>query len=97
MAKTQKPYPLMAQQCKTCPFRAGADARLQDQITSRLLETNQMCHAPRLVGKRETHLCRGGRDWQLQVFYRLGLLEEENDAAWAAAQARGREQARGGR
>jgi hypothetical protein len=91
----------MKQQCKTCPFRAGGDLELQGQVISRLLETNQICHAPRLVKKRETHLCRGARDWQLQVFFRLGVLEEESDAAWAAAQARGRDglqtQARGGR
>jgi len=34
-----------------------------------------------------TKLCRGGRNHLLQLFYRLGVLEQATDEAWSKAQA----------
>jgi len=47
-----------------------------------LSEASQICHHPILNGKTETHLCRGARDFQLEIFHRLGVIESETDQAW---------------
>jgi len=84
-------FPVCAAQCSTCPFRVDASGRHPDpQLVSRiqlrcLTEASQICHHPRLQGKPETHLCRGARDYQLQIFHRLGLLDTPTDAAWERA------------
>jgi hypothetical protein len=49
-----------------------------------LTEASQICHHPVLYGKKETQLCRGARNFQLQVFYRLGVLDASTDEAWTA-------------
>ena len=54
-------------------------ARIQQQC---LTKGSQICHHPVVEGEPETHLCRGARDFQLQVFYRVGFLEEPTDTAW---------------
>jgi hypothetical protein len=53
--------------------------RIQQQC---LTEASQICHHPHLHGKPETHLCRGARDFQLQIFHRLGVIEAPTDKAW---------------
>lgn len=79
-------WPVMPAQCKTCPFREGGDIRVRNSVMARTgLQASQVCHHPALSGKPETHLCRGGRDHQLTSLYRLGLIEEETDEAFAAA------------
>lgn len=84
-------FPVMPAQCPTCPFRTDADGRHSDvrlvsQLQLRCLtEGNQICHHSRWKGKPTTHLCRGARDYQLQIFHRLGLLDTPTDAAWARA------------
>ena len=74
----------MPTKCATCPFREGGDAALRASVESRLLSASQICHHPRLNGHKETHLCRGARDFQLQLLHRLGFLAEPTDEAWAA-------------
>jgi hypothetical protein len=39
---------------------------------------SQICHHPALSGKKETHLCLTGRDFQLQLLFRLGFLKGED-------------------
>jgi hypothetical protein len=84
-------FPVMPAQCSTCPFRTDANGRhpnvrLVNQLQLRCLtEGNHIFHHPRLKGKPTTHLCRGARDYQLQIFHRLGLLDTPTDAAWARA------------
>jgi hypothetical protein len=77
--------PVMQAKCATCPFREGADLRLRADLQARLLERSQLCHHPKLHKKRSTHLCRGARDEQLTMMYRLGVLEQPTDQAWEAA------------
>lgn len=84
-------FPVMPAQCPTCPFRTDAngrhpDVRLVSRIQLRCLtEASQICHHPRSQGKLETHLCRGTRDYQLQLFHRMGILDAPTDEAWERA------------
>lgn len=81
-------FPVMKTQCQTCPFRSDStgnypDPMLVSKIQQQCLTTaSQICHHPRLMGKPETHLCRGARDFQNTIFYRLGVLESPTDHAW---------------
>lgn len=55
-------------------------------LTARVLsEASHLCHAPQLKGRAPTHLCRGARDLQLEVFHRLGVISEPTDAGWKEA------------
>jgi hypothetical protein len=78
----------MKEQCGTCPFlkdKCGRfpDPKLVASIEARILtKASQICHHPSLHGKRQTHLCRGARDFQLMIFHRLGVLAEPTDKAW---------------
>jgi hypothetical protein len=47
-----------------------------------IIEASQICHHPLLSGKKETHICRGARDFQLEIFYRLGVIDSPTDEAW---------------
>ena len=59
------------------------DPRLVDRIKKDILtEASQICHHPRLDGKEETHLCRGARDFQLEIFHRIGFLHTPTDESW---------------
>jgi hypothetical protein len=75
--------PVMPAKCATCPFGEDGDRELRQRVESRLLQASQICHHPRLHGKRETHLCRGGRDVQLQIMYQLRVIAAPTDEAWA--------------
>jgi hypothetical protein len=81
MSKNIKNWPVMAKMCSTCPFKEGPnqDHKLVNSIKSRALKVSQICHHPRLKGKEETHLCRGSRDFQLEILYKMGELEEPTD------------------
>lgn len=87
--KKASDYPVMKSRCSTCPFRTDKrgrhpDPKLVSSIMQRAMsQGSHLCHHPRSSNKQtETHLCRGARDFQLQVFHRLGLLEAPTDAAW---------------
>ena len=81
----------MKKRCSTCPLNKDENGRDQSpQIAAKvknqcLTEASQICHHPRLHGKAESHLCRGARDFQLQIFHRLGILEEPTDESWEKA------------
>lgn len=87
-------FPVMAAQCPSYPFHVDEegrhpDARLVSEIQHRCLtESSHICHHPRKHGQPETHLCRGARDFQLQIFHRWGLLESPTDEDWERARAR---------
>ena len=81
-------FPVMKKKCGTCPFRTNEQGKYNDaQLVNRikkdiLTEASQICHHPRLDGKEETHLCRGARDYQLEIFHRIGFLDAPTDDAW---------------
>jgi hypothetical protein len=77
----------MAKQCRTCVFATDERGRwvnpdLAQMVEGRLMQCSQICHAPRLKGKKETHLCRGTRDRQIEIMYRLGVIEAPTEEAW---------------
>jgi hypothetical protein len=79
----------MAKQCRTCVFAKKEDGswltpELAKMVEGRMMTCSQICHSPRLKGKKETHLCRGTRDRQIELMYRIGFLPEPTDAAWEA-------------
>lgn len=78
----------MPASCASCPFLNNNDRGLAIEVLNRTgLNASQICHHPRLSGKKETHLCRGARDHQLQILYRMKYIEEPTDAAFAKASA----------
>ena len=84
--KNVQGWPVMQSQCASCPFRDEGDRDLRHAVMNRTgLQASQVCHHPRLHGNKETHLCRGARDHQLTLLYRLGLIESETDEAFASA------------
>ncbi|UBF29891.1 hypothetical protein K9N68_37405 (plasmid) [Kovacikia minuta CCNUW1] len=78
-------FPVMKKRCKTCPFNPDGDEELQGRVISRLFQASQICHHPNLYGKPSTHLCRGARDYQLEIFHRLRVIIEPTDEAWGKA------------
>jgi hypothetical protein len=81
--------PVMAKQCSTCVFAKKEDGKwlnpeLAEMVEERMLRVSQICHHPALKGKKQTHLCRGTRDRQIEYFYRIGFLPECTDEAWQA-------------
>lgn len=48
-----------------------------------LTEANVRCHHAAFLGKPEQKICRGARNFQLQVFYTLGVLKSPIDQCWA--------------
>lgn len=81
-------WPVMKIKCLTCPFNKderGRDAvpDIANMVRLRCLtEASQICHHPRIHGKKEDHLCRGARDFQLEIFNRIGFLKASTDEAW---------------
>jgi len=82
-----KAPPVQPAQCGSCIFRENgnkvelAAGRLDEIKTYLLRGTAHRCHQPEAEGRRKTIICRGGRDWQLQVWHRIGLNEAPTDEA----------------
>ena len=76
------------QKCSSCPFNTDERGRHRDEkLVARIQQdvitsARQVCHHPRLSGKAEHSLCRGARDFQLQIFHSIGFLEEATDECW---------------
>jgi len=70
--------PLNKVRCATCPFNEDGVLSIRHAVEERCMTVgSQFCH--------HTHdqtLCRGARDHQLQIFHRMGLLEEATDECW---------------
>jgi hypothetical protein len=83
------PNNVMPIKCAHCPwnddggvFRRDDDSRSALKL-SILTNRNQLCHAPAFNGEPESKICRGGRDYQIAHFHRIGFLAEPTDRAWA--------------
>lgn len=65
-------------QCKTCVFHDDQEVitpeRLAEIQQYLIKGTNHICHTTNKI-------CRGGRDYQLQIFYRMGFISEPTDGA----------------
>ncbi len=76
-------WPIMKEKCASCPFREDGDKQIRNSVMERtILQASQICHHPALHGKEQTHLCRGARDEQLTILYRMGLIPEATDEAF---------------
>jgi hypothetical protein len=81
--KATKNWPVRKTMCASCPFRADGDRELAGQVLERtLFQASQICHHPRLHGKREHELCRGQRQEQLTLLYRMGIIDAPTDEAF---------------
>ena len=70
--------------CKTCPFVTPNIVRPDKmlEIYGYLLEgVNHLCHKDR----SNKTVCRGGRNFQLQAFCAMGLVENPTDASLRTA------------
>lgn len=79
----------MAKQCSTCVFKMlpngdWLNPDLAEMVEKRILACSQICHHPRLHGKKEDHLCRGTRDRQIDLMHKMGVITAPTDAAWEA-------------
>ncbi len=70
-------------QCESCVFRPEQEGGIylspfrRVEIVAYLLQgTNQLCHHD-----EDRTVCRGGRDYQLQCWHRMGMIEEPTDEA----------------
>ncbi|MEL7418547.1 MAG: hypothetical protein AAFR62_06600 [Cyanobacteria bacterium J06629_2] len=92
MLKDVSDFPIIKQQCRTCPFRTDSRGKYRDPVLVAniqqrcLTESSQICHHPALSDKEQTHLCRGARDYQLEIFYRIGMLEKPTNECWVKTQ-----------
>lgn len=86
--RRKKVLPVRGRMCKTCPFHAAGWTHIQDLLKERALtEASPICHSTgksltRCEGKAQ--ICRGARNFQIEIFYRMGFLSAPTDAAWAA-------------
>ena len=85
MSKTQNTasMPVRKDQCATCVFRPERDGGIHltperhAEIRNNLLRgINQICH-----GDDNKTICRGGRNFQLEIWARLGIIGAPTDEA----------------
>jgi len=80
-------HPVAAEQCASCIFRTdGNQVELRagrlDKIREYLLRGKpHRCHGPATKGHQSKLACRGGRDYQLQLWSRMGWIEDATDEA----------------
>ena len=83
---------IMPAMCGTCPFKPGSKLAFlkADLAHSALTECSRICHStggntvihPQSKTKGKSKLCRGARDYQLNVLHGMGFLEAPTDEAW---------------
>jgi hypothetical protein len=81
----------MKTHCASCPFLPGSEYAdlVPHLIQCALTASSRICHCTGTngvkgkTGKPE-RLCRGARDVQLQVFFRMGYISAPTDEAWDA-------------
>lgn len=82
--KNYNPNKVRKTQCKTCPWRPKSPLNysVPEIAQKAITEHNHYCHNEQLEGKTHYNLCRGTRNYQLEVFYKLKVLNEPTDACW---------------
>lgn len=63
--------------CVSCPFNKNGCQDIRRTVESRGLEVSQMCHHT-----DNKTLCRGSRDYQLNLLHMIQFLEEPTDECW---------------
>lgn len=82
--------PVCKTNCKTCPWREDSPyAYLRwDLEHSAMTEASRICHSTGANNAINKHtgkppmLCRGARDYQLNILAGIGFLDEATDEAW---------------
>jgi len=74
-------------QCSFCPFRRNIGLKLgvqkMGEIQTYLIQgINHFCHSDRT----NLTICRGGRNYQLNIWHRLGFIEKPTDDALHSAE-----------
>ena len=91
MPKVKSAKDVNKNMCKTCMFRYDENSvilsheRLAEIKAMLITGTNQICHT-------NNRICRGGRNYQLEMFKRMGFIEEASDESLYAAMARDAEE-----
>lgn len=83
--KSVRNMPVRKAKCATCPFGPKGDPRTRNSVEAQLLAGSHLCHHAQLDGKEPKHLCRGARDYQLEMLSRFGVLSEPTDEAYRLA------------
>src|SRR4051794_31621422 len=90
MATFPKVLHVMEKHCATCPFHAAGWTHVRELLTSRAMQAAPICHSTgsRALKKgkdwiKQAHVCRGARNLQLDMMFRLGVIKAPTDAAWA--------------
>lgn len=85
-----KMLPVQPAMCGSCIFRTDGKAtelrpgRL-DEIKGYLAQgVPHVCHHAHVTGCGEERTCRGGRDYQLGLWHRMGMIDAATDEALAA-------------
>ena len=73
-------FPVRPNKCSTCPFRMKNGKYRDPQLVSRLqvqvlTTASHICHHQSLEGEEATYLCRGAKDYQLEILGRLELIK----------------------
>lgn len=76
--------------CASCPFRDSPEALsvVRALLEQRALnEATPICHSTsgikgRALPKSKQLLCRGARNFQLNIFHRLGVIDAPTDESW---------------
>lgn len=87
----KKETPVRGEQCPTCIFRPENPMHLRPgrlaEIMDYLLKgVTHICHHG-LGSKKKRIACRGGRNFQLTIWHRLGYIAEPTDEALASARS----------
>lgn len=76
---------LAKKQCKSCPFLPDGlpiNSNEMSRIQQYLIEgTNHLCHSD-CTSKT---ICKGGRQWQLEIWYRMGRIQAPTHEALVKA------------
>jgi hypothetical protein len=85
-------YPVSEKMCSTCPWREGSSgAFLRAELEEASFKTSRICHSTgeilvKIEGAKrvsdEPLICRGSRNYQLQVLCGIGFLDAPTDEAW---------------
>lgn len=88
----KRALPVMKRCCPTCPFHAGGWTHVRGLLEERSMTATPICHStgPEALKKgrswiKQEHACRGARDLQLQLMFRLGVIKEPTDESWDEA------------
>jgi len=72
--------PVMAANCKTCPFKdvdgKWQDVQLANEVIGRtLFNSQQICHGMEGAGRKPNNRCKGAFDHNMEIYRRMGCAD----------------------